>query len=105
MLDLPGAWELAAAPASPSRSSTPARELDHPDLAPNVWTNFDEIPGNGVDDDGNGYVDDVHGVDLTTRPASEDLTTATGTARTSPASIAAAANGRGVVGVAPRRSS
>ena len=40
--------------------------LDHPDLAPNVWTNFAEVPGNDVDDDHNGYVDDVHGVDLTT---------------------------------------
>ena len=44
-------------------------KLDHPDLAPNVWTNFGEIPGNGVDDDNNGYVDDVHGVDLTTANA------------------------------------
>ena len=41
--------------------------LDHPDLAPNVWTNFAEVPGNGVDDDANGYVDDVHGVDLTSK--------------------------------------
>jgi subtilisin family serine protease len=36
-------------------------QLDHPDLAANIWTNPDEIPGNGIDDDGNGYVDDVHG--------------------------------------------
>lgn len=34
---------------------------DHPDLAANVWTNPGEIAGNGVDDDGNGYIDDVHG--------------------------------------------
>ena len=48
--------------------------LDHPDLAPNVWTNFAEVPGNGVDDDANGYVDDVHGVDLTTSArAGQDL--------------------------------
>jgi subtilisin family serine protease len=33
----------------------------HPDLAGNMWTNPGEIAGNGVDDDGNGYVDDVHG--------------------------------------------
>ncbi len=39
-------------------------DLDHPDLAPNVWTNSGEIPGNGVDDDGNGYVDDVNGYDF-----------------------------------------
>ncbi len=36
-------------------------QLDHPDLAANIWTNPDEIAGNGIDDDGNGYVDDVHG--------------------------------------------
>lgn len=33
----------------------------HPDLAPNMWVNEDEIPGNGIDDDNNGYIDDVHG--------------------------------------------
>jgi thermitase len=35
--------------------------LTHPDIVPKLWTNTDEIPGNGIDDDGNGYVDDVHG--------------------------------------------
>ena len=35
--------------------------LTHPDLAPRIWTNTGEIPDNGMDDDGNGYVDDVHG--------------------------------------------
>ena len=34
---------------------------EHPDLQDNLWTNPDEIPGNGMDDDGNGYVDDIHG--------------------------------------------
>ncbi len=36
-------------------------DLNHPDLAGNLWTNPGEIPGNAIDDDGNGYVDDVHG--------------------------------------------
>lgn len=36
----------------------------HPDLAANMWTNPGEIAGNGVDDDGNGFVDDVHGYDF-----------------------------------------
>ena len=35
----------------------------HPELAANVWTNSGEIPNNGVDDDGNGYVDDYYGWD------------------------------------------
>jgi subtilisin family serine protease len=39
-------------------------DLSHPDLVPNLWTNTGEIPGNGIDDDGNGYVDDVHGYDF-----------------------------------------
>ena len=34
---------------------------EHPDLQDNLWTNPDEIPSNGMDDDGNGYVDDIHG--------------------------------------------
>ena len=37
---------------------------NHPDLAANIWTNPGEIPGNGLDDDGNGLVDDVHGYDF-----------------------------------------
>ncbi|MGD2090354.1 MAG: S8 family serine peptidase [Candidatus Aminicenantes bacterium] len=36
-------------------------DIDHPDLTANTWTNVDEIPGNNVDDDGNGYIDDVYG--------------------------------------------
>ncbi|MBC7247532.1 MAG: S8 family serine peptidase [Actinobacteria bacterium] len=36
-------------------------KFDHPDLDGKIWTNEDEIPDNGVDDDANGYVDDVHG--------------------------------------------
>lgn len=35
--------------------------FDHPDLSPRIWTNTGEIPGNGIDDDGDGFVDDVHG--------------------------------------------
>jgi serine protease len=36
-------------------------DYNHQDLAANMWRNPGEVPGNGVDDDGNGYVDDVHG--------------------------------------------
>jgi subtilisin family serine protease len=38
-------------------------DISHPDLAPNIWTNADEIPNDGLDNDGNGYVDDVNGWD------------------------------------------
>ena len=36
-------------------------DIEHEDFEGQIWTNEDEVPGNGVDDDGNGYVDDVHG--------------------------------------------
>jgi subtilisin-like proprotein convertase family protein/subtilisin family serine protease len=41
-------------------------DYNHEDLAANVWINPNEIPGNGIDDDGNGYVDDVHGINAIT---------------------------------------
>ncbi len=39
-------------------------DIDHPDLKDNVWRNLKEIPDNGIDDDRDGYVDDVHGWDF-----------------------------------------
>ena len=36
-------------------------DRNHEDLKANMWTNPNEIPNNGKDDDGNGFVDDVHG--------------------------------------------
>jgi len=39
-------------------------QVNHPDLAANIWVNPGEVAGNGVDDDANGYVDDVNGYDF-----------------------------------------
>ncbi|MFW5882455.1 MAG: S8 family serine peptidase [Planctomycetota bacterium] len=39
-------------------------DYTHPDLKTNIWTNPGEIPNDGIDNDGNGYVDDVHGYDF-----------------------------------------
>eukprot|EP00798_Chlamydomonas_sp_ICE-L_P012854 gene12854-3567_t len=39
-------------------------DLDHPDLKDNLWVNPGEIPDNGIDDDGNGLIDDVYGWDF-----------------------------------------
>lgn len=36
-------------------------DADHQDLAQNMWVNTGEIPNNGIDDDNNGYIDDIHG--------------------------------------------
>ncbi len=39
-------------------------DKNHPDLAANVWHNPNEVAGNGIDDDGNGYIDDINGWDF-----------------------------------------
>jgi cell wall-associated protease len=36
-------------------------DIEHDDLKGRIWTNTKEIPGNGIDDDKNGYIDDIHG--------------------------------------------
>ncbi|MBL9200636.1 MAG: S8 family serine peptidase [Opitutaceae bacterium] len=41
--------------------------LDHPDIVSNLWRNAREVPGNGIDDDGNGYIDDINGINAITR--------------------------------------
>ncbi|MDQ4126931.1 MAG: S8 family serine peptidase, partial [Actinomycetota bacterium] len=45
-------------------------DTSHPDLRDNIWVNPDEVPGNRVDDDRNGYVDDVNGWDFANDDAS-----------------------------------
>lgn len=47
-------------------------DWDHQDLAANMWINPGEIAGNGVDDDGNGYVDDIHGINAITETGDPD---------------------------------
>ena len=47
-------------------------EWRHEDLHANVWTNEDEIPGNGIDDDDNGFIDDVHGVNFSNGIATDN---------------------------------
>ncbi|MDP2630150.1 MAG: S8 family serine peptidase [Candidatus Uhrbacteria bacterium] len=39
-------------------------DIAHPDLRENVWSNPDEIPGDGIDNDGDGYIDDINGWDF-----------------------------------------
>jgi hypothetical protein len=97
VLDLPGAWRLSQGAGVIVAVVDSGVRLSHPDLAPNLWRNPDEIPGNHKDDDGNGYVDDVHGVDLTGEHSLDD---GQGHGTHVAGTIAAARNGKGVVGVA-----
>lgn len=48
-------------------------EIDHDDLKNHVWTNPNEIAGNGIDDDNNGYVDDMHGWNFLGKSVHENL--------------------------------
>lgn len=71
----------------------------HPDLSPNIWRNADEIAGNNIDDDGNGFPDDIRGWDFINNdnnPADDN------SHGTHVAGIAAAKgnNGIGITGVA-----
>lgn len=43
-------------------------DISHPDLQGSIWVNEDEIPGDGIDNDGNGFVDDVNGWNFTAIP-------------------------------------
>ena len=59
------AWDLGLGTANPVVAVIDTGlKTDHPDLAANVWVNADEVPGNNVDDDLNGYVDDINGYDF-----------------------------------------
>jgi subtilisin family serine protease len=73
-------------------------DFSHPDLGPNAWTNRGEIPGNGIDDDGNGYVDDIAGYNF--GDGNTDLTDISGHG-THVAATAAAAGVNMVSGTAP----
>lgn len=73
-------------------------DLDHPDLATNLYVNPGEIPGNGIDDDQNGYVDDVNGYDFAYGDSNADDLNGHGTHVAG--TIAALNNGSGATGVA-----
>lgn len=48
-------------------------DIDHEDLKGKIWVNSDEIPKNGIDDDNNGYIDDVHGWNFLGNAKGENL--------------------------------
>jgi len=75
-------------------------DINHPDLAGNVWTNPGEIPDNGIDDEGNGFIDDVHGWSVLGNNNQVDDFIGHGT-HVAGTIAAQDNNGIGVVGVAP----
>ena len=68
LMRLPEAWDVVKSsdgvPKVVIAIVDDGSEWRHEDLRANVWTNVDEIPGNGIDDDNNGFIDDVHGVNF-----------------------------------------
>jgi len=78
-------------------------EITHPDLAANIWTNPGEVV-NGLDDDGNGYVDDIHGWDFANNdnnPAPDSVSGSRHATHVAGIIGATANNHLGIAGIAP----
>ncbi|MCQ9207614.1 MAG: S8 family serine peptidase, partial [Omnitrophica bacterium] len=61
-IDAPEAWDITKGNKNiPIAIIDTGCDYNHPDLYPNIWKNLGEVAGNGYDDDGNGFIDDVYG--------------------------------------------
>ena len=99
-IDAPEAWDFQMGNNTVVAVIDSGFDFSHPDLSTQAWTNLGETPSDGVDDDGNGYEDDVQGWDFVNDD--NDPTDVYGHGTHVSGTIAAAPdNSTGVVGVCP----
>lgn len=96
------AWEISTGEGIVVAVIDTGVDVDHVDLDDNMWTNPGEIAGDGIDNDGNGFVDDIHGWNFSSSGAADDLTDRHSHGTHVAGIVAAEAdNDKGAYGIAP----